>query len=121
MRHLASSLVLERRTDLSIQDWRVDDDAGWGTQGKWQIKIIDAGLCDAQVRWKNPIEERQLVLHVGNQCFTGSLAANDAMTTFPAINLPLRYPLRHRIRRVYGARRRSGQAALRFRKVGLSK
>lgn len=79
----------ERRTDLSIQDWRVDDDAGWGTQGKWQVKIIDAGPYDAQVRWKNPIGKRQLVLHVGNQSFSGSLAANDATATFPAINLPL--------------------------------
>jgi len=79
----------ERTTDLSIQDWRVDDDAGWGTQGKWQVKVIHAGPYDAQVRWENPIGERPLVLHVGDQSFAGRLAADDATAKFSGITLPL--------------------------------
>tara|TARA_R110002049_G_scaffold50370_2_gene142991 strand:+ start:57010 stop:58761 length:1752 start_codon:yes stop_codon:yes gene_type:complete len=79
----------ETTSDLSIQDWRVDDAQGWGSGGTWKVDIIDAGPYDASVRWENPIGSREIVLHVGDKSFRGTLASDSTQATFADITLPL--------------------------------
>ena len=79
----------ETKTDLSIQDWRVEDSQGWGTGGKWKVEIIHAGPYEASVRWVSPIGEREVTLHVGDTTFTKTLAVDTTEVRFPTIKLPL--------------------------------
>lgn len=79
----------EPRSDLSIQDWRVDPNApGWGAEGRWVVTIADPGPYQAALRWTGPIGAREVVLHVGGKRFEGSLAAGKSEVNFDGILLP---------------------------------
>ena len=79
----------ETTSDLSIQDWRVEDSEGWGTVGKWKVEIVSVGPYDASVRWANAIGSREIVLHIGENTFPGTLRSDATEVSFPAIELPL--------------------------------
>ncbi|MEZ6128888.1 MAG: arylsulfatase [Planctomycetaceae bacterium] len=79
----------ERTTDLSIQDWRVGDAAGWGSNGAWKVRIVNAGPYHASVRWDKTIGEREVTLHVGDRSFDGTLQADETSVIFPSVSLPL--------------------------------
>lgn len=78
----------ETRTDLSIQDWRVGDQRGWGDRGKWLVDVVDAGPYGAEVRWDEPIGEREVTLRVGDVAFDGKLAEGATRVSFPSVELP---------------------------------
>jgi len=78
----------ERITDLSIQDWRVGDAAGWGSNGVWKVRVVNEGPYDAAVRWEKPIGERKVTLRVGDKSFEGTLAADGTTVSFRSVSLP---------------------------------
>jgi len=78
----------ETRTDLSIQDWRVGDQHGWGEHGEWMVDVVDSGPYAAEVRWDEPIGEREVTLRVGDAAFEGELAEGETEVSFPSVELP---------------------------------
>ncbi|KAA5545868.1 arylsulfatase [Roseiconus nitratireducens] len=74
---------------LSIQDWRVGESSGWGNDGRWKVRIVDAGPYRATVRWDSPIGNRNVTLSVGDQQFRASLEPGQTSVTLPSIELPL--------------------------------
>ncbi len=79
----------EWTTDLSIQDWRVPDNAaGWGDSGKWFVNVIDAGPYDVSVRWESPIGQAKVTIHIGGQSFTSNLSADQTEAHFDDVTLP---------------------------------
>ena len=78
----------ERRTDLSIQDWRVGNSAGWGMNGVWKVRVVNEGPYSASIRWNNNIGTRDVVLHVGDASYSGQLDADKSEVTFSGIRLP---------------------------------
>ncbi len=53
-------------TFLSQQDWRVgDNEAGWGSGGRWMLKFERDANYDVQLRWRKPIAPGQIELRVG--------------------------------------------------------
>jgi len=74
-------------TDLSIQDWRVDNDEGWGTSGRWMVNITDPGPYTATVKWDHSIGEREVVLKVGEVSVIGKLKDGSQNVVFPSVQL----------------------------------
>ncbi|MEM6689759.1 MAG: sulfatase-like hydrolase/transferase [Planctomycetota bacterium] len=79
----------ESRTDLSIQDWRVGESAGWGQNGKWKVSITHSGPYDAMLQWAEPSGRRDVVLEVGKWSYRGVLEDGEAELVFNDIQLPV--------------------------------
>ncbi|MDF1824967.1 MAG: arylsulfatase [Verrucomicrobiales bacterium] len=78
----------EPSSDLSIQDWRVPSGAtGWGTRGEWKVTVAEEGEYSAAVKWTNPIGDREVVLRIGDQRFSGQLSGSESELTFPGFSL----------------------------------
>ena len=78
----------ETLSDLSIQDWRVEDAEGWGNRGKWMVSIVDAGPYAAEVKWESAIGEREITLNVGEESFTTKLSDGATVADFGKVELP---------------------------------
>ena len=78
----------ETSTDLSIQDWRVDAQEGWGVNGRWMVDVVSPGPYKATVKWDHPIGERTVTLKAGEFSAEGQLDAGSQELSFPAIQLP---------------------------------
>ncbi len=78
----------ETTSDLSIQDWRVEQGAqGWGDGGAWYVDIVHAGPYSVSVLWENPIGERTVEVQVGDKVLTGKLEEGETKVTFPSAGL----------------------------------
>ncbi len=74
--------------DLSIQDWRVGDQAGWGTAGKWMVDFKRKGPYEVSVSWTKPVGARDVTLKIGEQSVVGTLSADKSSVTFPKVSVP---------------------------------
>lgn len=75
-------------TDLSIQDWRVPDNAkGWGEGGTWEVSFADGGPYEVAVRWAEPVGKREIALHVGGQIHKGTLADGATEVVFSGLEV----------------------------------
>lgn len=79
----------ETLSDLSIQDWRVGDQAGWGGDGRWLVDVVDRGPYRAMVRWDSPVGTRTVTLRVGASSFTAELIDGESTVVWPSIELPV--------------------------------
>jgi arylsulfatase/arylsulfatase A len=77
----------EMVSDLSIQDWRVGTDQGWGSKGKWLVTVAEAGSYTANVQWANPIGEREVTVHLGETTASGTLGENEDEILFTGLKL----------------------------------
>ncbi len=75
-------------SDLSIQDWRVGNQTGWGTAGKWMVDFTRTGPFEVSVSWTEPIGERDITLIIGDESVAGKLSADEGSVTFPDISVP---------------------------------
>lgn len=75
-------------SDLSIQDWRVGDQTGWGTAGKWMVDFKRTGPYEVSVSWTEPVGARGVTLIIGEQSVAGKLSADESSVTFPDVSVP---------------------------------
>ncbi len=75
-------------SDLSIQDWRVGDEAGWGSAGKWMVDFKRTGPYKVSVSWTEPVGARNVTLSIGEETVVGKLAADKNVMTFTAVSVP---------------------------------
>ncbi len=78
----------ETTSHLSIQDWRVDSQEGWGINGRWIVDVVAPGPYRAVVKWDHPIGERKVTLKAGEFSVEGRLEEGSEEVRFPSIRLP---------------------------------
>lgn len=75
-------------SDLSIQDWRVGNQTGWGSFGKWMVDFKRTGPFKVSVSWTVPVGARDVTLMIGGQSVAGQLSANESVVIFPDVSVP---------------------------------
>ncbi|MGI9474830.1 MAG: arylsulfatase [Rubripirellula sp.] len=75
-------------SSLSPQDWRVSDDSGWGSGGRWLVHVDRAATFDAEIVYREPIGETEVVLQIGDVRKRGDLPAKQSRIELKSIDLP---------------------------------
>ena len=78
----------ETSSSLSPQDWRVGDAGGWGTAGRWLVHVDHPANFKAEIVYREPIGEAEVVLRIGDVRTVGHLAADASRLTLDGISLP---------------------------------
>jgi arylsulfatase/arylsulfatase A len=78
----------EPETALTIQDWKVADQTGWGVDGEWRLNVVETGAYEVSFNSKEysiPFAAKLII----DDKEVASLTANTPQEryTFPAINL----------------------------------
>lgn len=55
----------ETRTVLTWEDWRVTDDAGWGRNGKWLLRVETERTYDIELVWPEAIDPAKIEVQIG--------------------------------------------------------
>lgn len=77
----------ETVSDLSIQDWRVGEEEGWGINGKWLISVDAEADYEVELRWDEPIGAREFVLTIGKATFDVTLAEGETKAKVSEVSL----------------------------------
>ncbi|MDA1277428.1 MAG: hypothetical protein O2960_25790 [Verrucomicrobia bacterium] len=63
--HAAVRTDHETRTVLTWEDWRVTDDAGWGRNGKWLLRVETERTYDIELVWPEAIDPAKIEVQIG--------------------------------------------------------
>lgn len=73
---------------LTLQDWRVGDSGGWGTNGRWLVEAAEEATYDVEVIWKEPLGPAHVTLRVGEDECPSELRQSQSTVRFGKIEVP---------------------------------
>ncbi len=75
-------------SSLTLQDWRVNDSAGWGVSGVWLVNVESPATFDAELVYSQPVGPMDLSLSIGRVTRKATLKAGQTRLVISGISLP---------------------------------